>query len=483
MALRQIEARIAELAPLSMQLEPGDADRRRLEEEALDYGRRFLDQLPNAKTYVTPGAGAAEILDAPIAEEGRPISELVGLVERSVDGHGLNPAAAGHLGYIPGGGIYPSALGDYMAATANRFAGICFASPGAVRMGNLLIDWMADLVGYPSGAGGDLTSGGSIANLVALVTAREALGVKAADVPRSVIYATRHVHHSVGKARVIAGLRECVVRHVEMDDRFRMIPEDLERRIAADREAGLRPFMVVASAGTTDTGAVDPVEQLAAAAKSGPEDIWFHVDAAYGGFFALCPEAPPSLAGLHRADSLVLDPHKGLFLPYGTGAVLVRDREALRNAHWHAPAYLRDTWESEESPSPAYHSPELSRHFRALRMWLPLQLFGVAPFRACLSEKIWLARYFHERIQAFPHIETGPAPQLSVSLFRHVPPGRNPNAVNQAIVERVHADGRVFISSTYLDKQIWLRFAALCFRTHKETVDTLLEVLGEAMAG
>lgn len=482
MTIEEIEARIAELAPLSRRLDPEAADRRRLEEETLGYGRRFLDRLPNAKTYVTPDSGAAEILDFPIAEEGRPISELVGLVERSVDGFGLNPASGGHLGYIPGGGIYPAALGDYMAATANRFAGICFASPGAVRMGNLLIDWMAELVGYPSGAGGDLTSGGSIANLIAIVTAREALGIRAADVPRSVIYATRHVHHSVGKARVIAGLRECAVRHVEMDDRFRMIPDDLQRKIAADRKAGLRPFMVVASAGTTDTGAVDPVEELAAVAKTSAEDMWFHVDAAYGGFFALCPEAPPSLAALHHADSLVLDPHKGLFLPYGSGAVLVRDREALRNAHWHAPPYLRDTWESEESPSPAYHSPELSRPFRALRLWLPLQLFGVAAFRACLSEKIWLARYFHERVQALPCMETGPAPELSVSLFRHVPPGRNANAANQELVERVHADGRVFISSTYLDQQVWLRFAALAFRTRKETVDTLLEVLGEAMA-
>jgi len=478
--LEEIEARIAELAPASKRLEPGPDERRLLEEEVLGYGRRFLAGLPEAKTYVTPDEGAVEVLAAPIAEEGRPIRELVGLVERSVDGFGLNPAAGGHLGYIPGGGIYPAALGDYMAAVANRFAGICFASPGAVRMGNLLLDWMAGLVGCPPGTGGDLTSGGSIANLIGLVTAREALGVRAADVPRTVVYGTRHIHHSVGKARVIAGLRECIVRHVEMDDRFRMLPDDLDRKIAADRRAGLQPFMVVASAGTTDTGAVDPVGDVGDVTAD--RELWLHVDAAYGGFFALCPgEAPTALSDLHRADSLVLDPHKGLFLPYGTGAVLVKDREALRNAHWQAPPYLRDTWESEESPSPAYHSPELSRHFRALRLWLPLQLFGVAAFRACLSEKIWLARYFHERVQELPHVETGPDPELSVTLFRHVPPDRNANTANQELVEQVHADGRVFISSTYLSGQIWLRFAALSFRTHKDTVDLLLDILREAI--
>ena len=471
--------RIEALAAASRALDPGPADRKHLRDAVMGYSEDFLNALPAAKTYVdAPGADVG-LEEFAVAESGRPVEDVMAAIAKFVDGPALNPASGGHLGYIPGGGLYPSALGDYLAAVTNRFAGLYFASPGAVRMGNMLLRWMADLVGFPPEAGGDLTSGGSIANLTAVVTAREAKWVRSANVPRAVVYTTRHVHHCIGKALVVAGLRECVVRHVEMDDAYRMSPQDLADKIEADRRKRLMPFMVVASAGTTDTGAVDPIDEIADVAAA--NDVWCHVDAAYGGFFALCPEAPPALSALHRADSLVLDPHKGLFLPYGLGALLVRDREALRNAHAHVAPILRDAWEDEASPSPADHSPELSRHFRAMRLWLPLQLFGLAPFRAALSEKYWLARYLYDKVRQLPHVEVGPEPDLSVVMFRWTPPGRDPNEASDALVRRIHADGRVFLSSTVLDGRIWLRFGVLSFRTHKETADLALEVVKAGM--
>ena len=175
-----------------------------------------------------------------------------------------------------------------------------------------------------------------------------------------------------------------------------------------------------------------------------------------------------------------MDPHKGLFLPYGSGALLVKDRELLYKAHRYDANYMRDTHRSREEPSPADHSPELTRHFRGMRLWLPLQLFGVAPFRTCLSEKIWLARYFHEKLQSLCLTwRWDRIPELSVCLFRHVPPGKDPEDVNARLIQDIQSDGRVFLSSTHIDGSHWLRLAVLAFRTHKSTVDLALEVIRE----
>ncbi|MDH3222791.1 MAG: aminotransferase class V-fold PLP-dependent enzyme [Gemmatimonadota bacterium] len=472
-----LEDRLAQLESEARRLEPGPDARGRMRDRVVAQTEIFLESLEGGKAYVVTDHKGSGLLDLAIQEEGRPIEALLQSWTRDVETPGLNPASGGHLGYIPGGGLYPSSLADYLAAVTNRYAGVFFASPGAVRMENLLIRWMADLIGYPEEAGGDLSSGGSIANLTAIVTAREAKGITSGRVRQSVIYATDQVHHCVGKAIGIAGLKEAPVRRIPMDDRFRMVPTALARQMDADRDHGLDPFLVVASGGTTDTGAVDPIGDIAEIAHE--HGAWFHVDAAYGGFFLLTPEAPEPLRALHQADSVVLDPHKGLFLPYGSGALLVRDRELLYRAHRYDANYMQDTHRSREEPSPADHSPELTRHFRGLRFWLPLQLFGVAPFRACLSEKIWLTRYFYERLRDIPHMELGPDPELSVCLFRHVPPGKDADPVNARLIEAVQTDGRVFMSSTHVNGSHWLRLAALAFRTHKSTIDQALDVLRE----
>ena len=396
-----------------------------------------------------------------------------------MDTPGLNPASGGHLGYIPGGGIYTSALGDYLADVFNRYAGVFYASPGAVRMENMLIRWMNGLVGYPGNASGNLTSGGSLANLIAIVTARDAKQITSTKIESSVIYLSEQAHHSVDKAIRIAGLRECVIRYLPIDDKFRIVPSELERQIESDKAAGLNPFLVVASAGTTDVGAVDPLAEIGAIAKR--HGLWYHVDAAYGGFFILTEEGRRKLAGIEMSDSLVIDPHKGLFLPYGLGVVLVKDRAALQAAHYYTANYMQDAVSSDDEPSPAEISPELTKPFRGLRLWLPLKLHGVAPFRACLEEKMLLAKYFYEEVQKLG-FECRLEPELSVVVYRYVPETGDAYAFNKALLEAVVADGRVFISSTVLNGDYTLRFACLAFRTHLKTVDTLLEVLKTKVA-
>jgi glutamate/tyrosine decarboxylase-like PLP-dependent enzyme len=348
---------------------------------------------------------------------------------------------------------------------------------------------MADLVGLPASAAGTLTSGGSIANLVALVAARDGRGVRSRDAERTVVYLSSQTHHCVTKALRLIGLGDCVVRKVALDEGHRMRPEALEAAIAADRSAGLIPWLVVASAGSTDVGAVDPLAAIGGVAKAA--GLWYHVDAAYGGFFLLTATGRERMDGIAQADSVVMDPHKTLFLPYGLGVALVRDRAHLLEAFRSAAPYLQDTLSSVDELSPADLSPELTRPFRALRLWLPLQLYGVAPFRAALEEKLLLARYFRERVRALG-FETGPEPDLSVVTYRWVPAGmrdgRQPldrdlvNRINARIVAAVREDGQTYISSTMIDGDFTLRMACVVHRTHLETIDTLLAVLARAAA-
>ena len=265
-----------------------------------------------------------------------------------------------------------------------------------------------------------------------------------------------------------------------MDERCRMRPEALAAAIAADRAPGLRPWLVIAAAGTTDTGAVDPLDAIATVAQR--ERCWFHVDAAYGGFFLLTRARPGDVAG-HRAVRLrgARSRTRACSCPTGPASCVVRDAARLAATHGTSGHYMQDALREPSEVSPADVSPELSKHFRALRMWLPLILVGTRPFRAALEEKLLLARYFHEEIQALG-FEVGPAPDLSITTYRWAPPGvalEETNRLNQALVDGVRRDGRVFISSTMLDGRFTLRMAALAFRTHRRTIDLALRVLRE----
>ncbi|MGH7497330.1 MAG: pyridoxal phosphate-dependent decarboxylase family protein [Gemmatimonadales bacterium] len=474
--------RLSKLERAARPLEPGASRRKRLRSAVFASSERFLRKIDTLKAYDETDDKGIGLLASPIAEHGIPIEDAVGLLEHDVVRPGGNPACGGYLAYIPGGGLYHAALGDFLAAVSNKYAGIFFAGPGPVRMENMLIRWVADLVGYPLAAGGNLASGGSIATLTAIVTARDAHGLKGADFASAVVYLTTQAHHCVEKALRIAGLGEVRIRYVPVDERFRMRPEALEHAIVADRGQGLRPWLIVAAAGTTDTGAVDPLGAIGAVAER--ERCWFHVDAAYGGFFLLTEHGRKALVGIERSDSVVLDPHKSLFLPYGSGMVVVRDAKALVAANDYSGHYMQDAVREPGELSPADLSPELSKHFRALRMWLPLVLVGTRPFRAALDEKLLLAQYFRREIEALG-FEVGPPPDLSIVTFRWAPRGATPDRldeVNQAIVDGVRRDGRVFLSSTMLDGRFTLRMAVLAFRTHRRTIDLAIRVLREQVA-
>lgn len=476
----ELIGRIRELQRSAAPLDPDAEQRRALFEAVGAHTEGFMRRLSTARVFDDDPGPAAELARRQPTEDPRALDELLHLFRVSVEDTGVKAASGGHVAYIPGGGLYASALGDYLAAVTNEYAGVRFAGPGAVEMENLLIRWMADLVGYPAGAQGNLASGGSISNLIAVVTAREAHGLRCADVPNAVVYLTGRAHHSLEKALRIAGLGECVLRRVSTDMRQRMDPRALQETIARDRAQGLRPWLVLAAAGSTDVGAIDPLEQIGRVTKT--ERLWFHIDAAYGGFFVLCPQVRERLRGLELSDSIVMDPHKSLFLPYGLGAVLVRDGANLARAHQYRADYMQDAVaDSGAADSPADLSPELSKHFRGPRLWLPLLLHGVAPFRACLEEKLLLTRYFHERVRALG-FEVGPEPELTVSTYRWVPKNGDADAFNAALVQAIHRDGRVFISSTRIGGRNFLRLAVLHFRTHLETIDLALHILAEKIA-
>jgi len=458
-------------------LEPSSEERKKLQNTINQYTESFLEDLPNKKAYVFDGYERTKE-DEGFKVDGTPKSmeSLLNLIKSRIDNTGLNPASGGHLGYIPGGGIYTASLGDYIAAATNRYAGVFYASPGAVRVENALIDWVGNVIGYEKGFGGNIASGGSIANLIALSTAKRAKKIKSKNIENTVIYTTQQSHHSIKKALRLIGLDECILNLIELDTHYRMKVDALENQIQEDKKNGLHPFLIVANAGSTDVGAVDDLTSIAAIAKK--ENLWLHVDGAYGGFFILTKYGKEKLKGIELADSVILDPHKSLFLPYGTGMVMVKDVKHLLETNSYEAGYMQDTEGWQQELSPADLSPELSRNFRGMRMWIPLQLHGIKPFVDTLNEKLELSNYFYESIQQLG-FEVGTAPDLTVTIFRFTPKEENVEVANRAILKNIQENGSIFISSTQIDGEFWLRVAILSFRTHKKEVDTLLNMLKE----
>ncbi len=457
-------------------LEPDARARADLMEAAFGHAQAFLEGLAEGPSNRDRAEAFAIRLEPEFAEAGRAPEEALAFLATCVDAPGITTASPRFMGYIPGGGLFHSALGDFLAAASNKYAGFASAAPGAVRLENALLAWLAEMVGYPADAAGTLTSGGSLANLTAIVAAREARDPDGGGA----VYSTEFVHHCLDKALHIAGRGRSPHRRIATDGSHRMRPEALAEALERDRSDGIRPWLVIASAGTVDTGAVDPLPEIAdLCARHG---AWLHVDGAYGGLFMLCPEGRERLAGIERADSLALDPHKTMFLPYGTGAALVREGQKLKDAFSATAAYLEPLGPSSVGPEPADLSPELTRHFRGLRLWLPLQLAGVGAFRAAQSEKIKLARYFHARLSEMERWDAGPAPDLSVVAFRYRPREGDPDAFNEALLRRLQGEGRVFLSGTRIGGAPWLRCAILSFRTHLEHVDATIDSLERAAA-
>jgi aromatic-L-amino-acid decarboxylase len=407
-------------------------------------------------------------------EGGRPLAEILERLKPAI-AKSFNTAGPGYLAFIPGGGLYAAALADFVACAVNRYVGVRVAAPALVQIEETAVRWMAELMGYPAGSGGILTSGGSLSNLSAIVTARAARLLED-EIPRGVLYVSEETHRSVAKAARIAGFPARSVREVAVDARWRMRPEALQEQIRADLARGSKPFLVVPSVGTTNTGAIDPLPEILEVAQA--HGLWVHADAAYGGFFRIVEDGPRLMPGLERCDSITLDPHKGLFLPYGTGCLLVKEREALRRAHAEAADYLQDVV-AEDAPGFNDLSPELSRDFRGLRVWLPIQLHGIQAFRESLREKLELARWAHAELRRDWRFEILDEPQLSVIAFRLKGEGPRADERNQELLRRVNGRGRVFLSSTRLRGRYVLRICVLSFRTHADRLRDATEALRE----
>lgn len=465
---------IATLELMARKLEPDLAVRKQIAGEAVDYIDQFVDLLPSARAYSVGECNRLRTLN--IEERGKSFRELLEIIGDEVNRIGINSSSGAGFAYIPGGGLWTSAIADMLAAATNRYAGIFFSSPGAVIIENQMIRWLCTLIGYPVTAHGNLSSGGSIANLTAIQTARDACKINSTNVGRSVIYSTAHVHHCMHKALHTTGLSDAIHRVVPMNPQFQMDAEALGEMVLKDKRIGLYPFLVVVTAGTTDTGAIDPLDAIADLCEE--HNVWLHIDAAYGGFFMLVDEFRGRFKGIERSDSVVMDPHKGMFLPFGTGVVLVREPANLLKSYSHNAHYMQDALGFDEI-SPADAGPELSKHFRGLRMWLPLHLHGVDPFKANLEEKVLLCRHFYEGITRLG-FETGPEPELSITLFRY--PAKQRDEFNRKLLNVLRADGRCLFSSTEINGEYWIRCCVLNFRSHLKEINLALAMIEENVA-
>ncbi len=440
-----------------------------------------LESLP--RQPISGDVDAADLCRAmrePAPERGAPLAPLVDALFRDWIPRSFTAPGPGYLAYIPGGGLYPAALADFISDTTNRFTGVWQAAPALVQLEANALDWLREWMQFPPEARGLFTSGGSMATFNAIVCARERhLG---AEIRRGVLYTSDQAHHSVLKAAKLAGVMPDRVRAIPCDRQYRLPVGALRDAIAADRRAGLTPFLVVSSAGTTNTGAVDPLDRIADLAAA--EGVWHHVDGAYGAFFFLVPSLQPVLRGLSRADSLTLDPHKGMFLPYGTGALLVRDGAALRAAHEATADYLPAMPHPSEFYDPSQHGPELSRGFPGLRVWLCVKLFGTAAFRAALEEKRALTLDAARRVAALPGIVMDAEPELSLFAFHLTWPGatiRDEDRATRALMDETTRRGRVMITGSAARGRFLGRVCVLSFRTHAAEIDALVEDLAAAI--
>jgi aromatic-L-amino-acid decarboxylase len=466
------------MSPRPRPLEP---DRKELEEMTRAVADLVLDHVSSLDAQPAHDLGNAELLRASfreaVPEAGRPLDEILSRLEAAI-AKSYNTAGPGYLAYIPGGGVYASALADFIATATNRYVGVSGAAPALAQIEETAVSWLCTLMGLPAGSRGILTSGGSLSNFCALVTAREERLDE--DFQDGVIYLSEETHHCVPKAARLAGFPHASLRTLPTDERFRLVPEALHEAIQEDRARGRRPFLVVANVGTTNTGAVDPLPETLAVARE--HGLWVHADAAYGGFFRLALEGAALLRGIEQCDSVTLDPHKGLFLPYGTGALLVRDGTALARAFRGTASYVQDVVD-EGSLGFADLSPELSRDFRGLRLWLPLVLHGVSAFRDQLGEKLSLARWAYDTLSSDPRFEMLDEPQLSVVAFRLRAPEGEAERLGPELLRRVNARRRVFLSSTRIRGRYALRICVLSFRTHRDRVrEAVLALRDEAGA-
>jgi aromatic-L-amino-acid/L-tryptophan decarboxylase len=450
----------------------------------------------------TSGGRTTQRLGASLPVEGEPLDQLLDDCRAILDGSRHN----GHprfFGYVASPATAPGAFADLIASTLNANVTSWRSGPAATEIERTVVRWLAALIGFGDDTAGILTSGGSMANLTALMIAhRSKADSNVASTglwnsgPPMTLYASEQIHMSIPKAADILGLGRQQVRLVKCDDRFRMNVPSLRALVAEDLNNGLKPFCVVASGGTVNTGAVDPLAEIAEVAKE--FGLWFHVDGAYGALAAADETKRPFFSGLERADSVSLDPHKWLYVPLDCGCLLFRDESKARAAFSFDNAdYIKvHEQNSEESFAFWNYGPELSRRFRALKIWLTLRYYGTQRVIAAISEDNALARYLGQAVKLAEDFELLAPPELSICCFRYVPLSMRSklslksgddegidaelDELNNKIMLAVQRGGRAYLSSATLLGRFALRACITNFRTTRADIDETLAIIREA---
>jgi aromatic-L-amino-acid/L-tryptophan decarboxylase len=456
---------------------------RRLGYLAADAVASHRQRLLERPVFGKVGAGAS-LFDEPLPEEGRPAEELIAFVREHVLPFPFGNSHPRFFGFINATADPVGTIADYMASAMNPN---CWGGDhAAVHVEHRVVRWLAEVLGLPETAEGILVSGGSMANFTALAAARRAMapgnvreeGVGAEGRPRLVVYASDQVHSCVDRAVDLLGIGTRQLRKLPSDDRFRIPMDALRQAVAADRRAGLLPAIVVGSAGTVNTGAVDPLDELADFCAK--ESLWFHVDGAYGAMATFSPKLKPLFKGIERAHSVAADPHKWLYVPYEAGATLVRQAGRLPDAFRRFPEYLAPDPDSSFA-GPAWfveRGVELSRGFKALKVWMGLKHHGRRGYAAAIERDVALARFFSDEVDRRPGFERLSETILSIVNFRYRPDGM-PEAdldrLNRTIVNRLVGSGSFFLAPTVLKGRASIRVCIVNFRTSEADLTFLLD--------
>lgn len=399
--------------------------------------------------------------------------------ERVVPHHAREPHPR-FLGYIPSCPTFPAVMGDWLATGFNFFSGVwsVAAAPNEIEL--TVLEWFRRWMGMPEGSRGLLTSGGSAATVTALVAARhDALGDDTTDLSRLTVYCSDQAHSSVSKAAWIAGVARNNVRAVPTDESYRMRVDALRTMVSDDRAAGLRPFLIGATAGATNTGAVDPLNEIADLAAR--ENLWLHTDSAYAGFSVLTDRGRRLLDGIGRADSLTLDPHKWLYVPFECGCLMVKDPAKLEAAFSVHPEYLQDVRAREAEVNFSDYGEQLTRYARALKVWFSVRYFGTSAIAAAQDRAMALAELAERIVREAPELEVLTPAQFGILCFRIRPQGMSDvdalNSLNERVNERVNQTGFVLMSSTRLRGALSLRLCIPGYRTREEDIRAVLDLV------
>ena len=466
-----------------------DAARMRsLADRAIELYASFLEDLDDLPiSRHAPAADVREAVLRPVPEEGLSDDELISHMRDVLIEWGVQCGHPRFLAYVTGSGTVPGAVAEMLAAGVNMNVGGWQLSPSASEIEREMMAWFAERFGLPATAGGLLVSGGAMANMVGLKAARDHLagwdtrrdGIAAG--PPLVVYATSETHVVTDRAADALGLGTSAVRRLPVDSGLRMSVPALRDAIAADRAAGRRPLAVVATAGTTSTGAIDPLEEIAGVCRD--ERVWMHVDAAYGGPAVLADDLRPLLAGIEHADSIAFDPHKWLYIAQSAGGVLVRDLQHLADAYQvHATYVWQDRERTGAGISIGELGPQYSRGFQALKLWMSLLAHGRRAYSARISHDARLARYMAERVAERDDFELAMPVGLSICCFRFAPAGATEpylSRLNERIMTELQLDGRVYISNALLGDSFVLRACIVNHRTEADDVDAVLDVVAE----